>query len=594
MAKLTPFGKILIVAGAVGALWGIKHFAYDQGMVFSKTTYKSQSVGTIDLPTAPANAASTVPALPLPSAGSASVSGSEVRFQVMAWNAQMGLMYANGGITPTQGSLMAKNGVNLKLDRQDDCNVMQQQLIKFASEYGKNPGTREGVQMVSVMGDGSAAFLAGLNKELVKLGPDYKAVVVGSCGFSFGEDKFMGLPSWRANPQSAKGALVSCVIRDGDWNIVVKWAGDNGIPVNPDEKTYDPGAINFLNAPDYVAAANLYVAGKPETRDVVVNGVRTGEKKNVNINGVATWTPADVTVAEQKGGLVTIASTREYASQMPSTIITISKWAKDNRQTVVNLLDAISKGGDQVKCYSAALGYAGDASARVYKEKDGAYWVRYYKGESAPDKQGLNVELGGSKANNLADQLTLFGIAPGSTNTFKIVYNTFGSIVSKLYPDLVPTYPVADDIMDLSYLQELSTKTGTMAVADTQHYNAAAGMTQKVSEKAWSIEFNTGSAQLSPRAEGVLNEIANSAIVSSGLVLKIEGHTDNAGNPAGNQTLSEARANAVKVWLQSKYSNNFPSNRMTVVGKGQSEPVADNSSEAGRSKNRRVVIVMGK
>jgi len=418
--------------------------------------------------------------------------------------------------------------------------------------------------------------------------------VVGSCGFSFGEDKFMGLPSWRANPQSAKGALVSCVIRDGDWNIVVKWAGDNGIPVNPDEKTYDPGAINFLNAPDYVAAANLYVAGKPETRDVVVNGVRTGEKKNVNINGVATWTPADVTVAEQKGGLVTIASTREYASQMPSTIITISKWAKDNRQTVVNLLDAISKGGDQVKCYSAALGYAGDASARVYKEKDGAYWVRYYKGESAPDKQGLNVELGGSKANNLADQLTLFGIAPGSTNTFKIVYNTFGSIVSKLYPDLVPTYPVADDIMDLSYLQELSTKTGTMAVADTQHYNAAAGMTQKVSEKAWSIEFKTGSAQLSPRAEGVLNEIANSAIVSSGLVLKIEGHTDNAGNPAGNQTLSEARANAVKVWLQSKYSNNFPSNRMTVVGKGQSEPVADNSSEAGRSKNRRVVIVMGK
>jgi len=594
MAKLTPFGKILIVGAAVGALWGLKYFAYDKGLVFSKTTYKSQSVGSIDLPTAPPNAASTVPALPLPSAGTASVSGSEVRFQVMAWNSQMGLMYANGGLTPTQGSLMAKNGVNLKLERQDDCNVMQQQLVKFAKEYAKDPSTKEGVHMVAVMGDGSAAFLAGLNKELEKIGPDYKAVVIGSCGFSYGEDKFMGLPSWRANPQSAKGALVSTVIRDGDWNIVVKWAGDNNIPVNPDEKTYDPGAINFVNAPDYIAAANLYVAGKPETRDVVVNGVRTGEKKNANINGVSTWTPGDVTVAEQKGGLVTIASTREYAAQMPNTIITISKWAKDNRQTVVNFLDAVSKGGDQVKCYSAALNYAGDASARVYKEKEGAYWVRYYKGETQPDKQGLNVELGGSKANNLADQLTLFGIAPGSTNTFKIVYTTFGSIVSKLYPDLVPTYPAADSIMDLSYLQELASKTTTMASADTQSYNASAGITQKVSERAWSIEFKTGSAQLSPKAEFVLNEIANGAIVSSGLVLRIEGHTDNAGTPAGNQSLSEARANAVKTWLQAKYPNSFPNNRMSVMGKGQSEPVADNTSEVGRSRNRRVVIIMGK
>lgn len=593
-SRLTLLGRLAIAAILVGLIWAGKYFALDKGMVFKKGSAQSQSVGAIDLPTAPANAQQTIPALAIPTQNPATVSGPQMRGLIWAWNTQMGLLYATGGKTPTQGSLMEKYGVNLKLERQDAVDQMQAALVKFAKEYEKNPNTTEGAQFVVIMGDGAPAFLAGVNPELAKIGPDYQAQVIGSLGFSFGEDKFMGLPDWRANPQKARGALVAAYLRDGDWNIVVKWAGDNNIPVNPDETTFDPNAINFVNPTDYIDASNKYVANYCEDRDVVANGIRTGKKEKVCVNGVATWTPGDVIVAEKRGGLVSIASTKEYSSQMPAVVIAVGKWARDNRKTTTGFLRAALEGADQIKCYSTALQFAGEVSAKVYGEQNADYWVGYYKGQTKVDKQGLNVELGGSKVNNLADNLALFGISQGSSNIFKVVYNTFGGIDVKLYPKLVPNFPNADSIQDLSFLKELATASPNIAAADQVKYNANAGISQKVSERAWKIEFASGKADISYSAAATLDSIASSAIVSSGLLLKIEGHTDNLGSPENNLVLSQARAIAVKTWLQSKYSSSFPDSRITALGKGQAEPVADNSSEYGRAQNRRVVIIMGK
>jgi outer membrane protein OmpA-like peptidoglycan-associated protein len=72
------------------------------------------------------------------------------------------------------------------------------------------------------------------------------------------------------------------------------------------------------------------------------------------------------------------------------------------------------------------------------------------------------------------------------------------------------------------------------------------------------------------------------------LKISIEGHTDNVGTPQSNQILSESRAKSVMNALVSK---GISAGRLKYKGWGQTKPIADNASEDGKAKNRRVEIV---
>jgi outer membrane protein OmpA-like peptidoglycan-associated protein len=481
---------------------------------------------------------------------------------------------------------------------------MAADLIKFANDYKNNPSTASGVNFIAIMGDGAPAWLAGVNNELIKLGDEYTAQIIFSCGKSNGEDQFMAPPAVKQDPQAAKGMVCSAVLRDGDWNIVIKWCSDNGIPVNTDERTYDPEAMNFVAANDFIDAAQKYIAGYSEERDVVKRDpktgktTKTGERKKITVNCSTTWTPGDVMIAEQKGGLVRIVSTAEYSSQMPNVVIGIKKWMQDNRKHVENFIAGVSDGGDQIKTYNEALNKGGELSAKVYNEKDGQYWVKYYRGVQQTDAMGNLVSLGGSRVHNLADNLELFGQGENKSNVYASVYKVFGDVVSSLYPEYVSTYPEISQVLDLSYLLNVKTKyaqLNSLTSADKITYDNNGTISQTVAKRAWSIEFETGSANFTPQALNVLEDLYNQLNIASGLKVEIFGHTDNTGTPSGNDQLSQARANAVKEWLQNRSATNYPNSRFAQVkGKGQNEPIADNSTNYGRAKNRRVEIIMGK
>ena len=450
------------------------------------------------------------------------------------------------------------------------------------------------------MGDGAASFLEGLNSTLSKIGDGYKAKIVATCGFSRGEDKFMGPDAWRQNPVASKGGVVAGYLRDGDWNIAMKWLGDNGLKNNPDEKTYDPDALNWVAANDYIDAAEKYITGYSEERDVVKNGKKTGEKRKIKVDGVVTWTPGDVSVAAKKGGIVSLVSTKEYSAQMPCVVIMIDKWCRQNSGKVENMIASICDGADAVRSSSEALKKAGQVSQEVYQEKnaDADYWVRYYKGTKEKDATGVEVELGGSSVNNLADNLLVFGKVPGSANVFKAVYETFGNIVVQQYPDLIKSYPAYDTIVDTTYLLNVAKQSNVDPAVVAQSggstpppiKKAGGASGPQVSRKNYDIKFATGRATFAGSAESELKKLSESLVIAQNTLVEIHGHTDNVGNADANMKLSESRAFAVKNWLESHYPRQFPSGRISVTAHGQTQPVMPNNSEAGKAANRRVVI----
>jgi len=388
------------------------------------------------------------------------------------------------------------------------------------------------------------------------------------------------------------------VLRDGDWNIAMKWAADNNIPNNPDEKTYDPNAINWVNASDYNVAAADYVAGKCEDRKVVKDGHLTGETKKVCVNAIVTWTPGDVTAATQKGGLVKVVSSKQYRSQMPAVILGPGKFFADNRPETEALLAATFEGGDQIKAFDKALHAASAISAKVYNDQDEAYWYKYFKGTVQKDQQGLTVELGGSAVNNLADNLILFGLQPGCNDNLRSTYTVFANIVSQQYPGIVKQTPIPDvkEVEDKSYITGAQAKlsnsdTGVGAVADTPDFGqAAAG--DVVSHRSYSINFRTNSAELTPQGVEQLNELKDSLAIT-GLFIRVDGYTDNTGDEQRtNLPLSEARATAVRSFLQHAAPGNFPSKRFAVAGHGSANPVATNLTAEGKAANRRVEITL--
>jgi len=103
------------------------------------------------------------------------------------------------------------------------------------------------------------------------------------------------------------------------------------------------------------------------------------------------------------------------------------------------------------------------------------------------------------------------------------------------------------------------------------------------------ILFATGKADLQPESRPVLKEIAATMTKYPDLTILIEGHTDNTGTSAGNLTLSDARAAAVKAALVADFG--VPAERMTTRGLGDTQPAAPNTTATGRAQNRRVEIV---
>ncbi len=601
---------VLVVGAATGAFALLRTPAVLAHLPSSFA--KTITLDRVQMPAIADAVVANVKPAPYPSDSPASVPATLIRGGIWEWNAQNGLLLANGGKLTTKGSLMAKYQVNLSLERQDDTGKMSEGLVSCAKEL--KDGAKQcstGYNFVIVMGGGAAQFVATTNANLAKLGPEYKLKTIAAVGRSNGEDGFWAPASFKLNPHSISqtemtdasgevlpvhGLLITGVIRDDDWNIAQKFAGDNSIPNNPDEKTFDPDAINWINSSDYNVAAADFVATKCEDRTLVKASHSTGQKVHVCANGTVTWTPGDVVAATKRGGVVPVATSKQYL--MPAVIVGPAKFFSDNREEIDGMLAGGFEGGDQVRAYDAALKKACEIAAQVYNDEGdtgfshGAYWYKYAKGVTQPDAKGVMVPLGGSAVYGLQDNLALFGIQDGKNDDFRSLYNVFSAIDLKEYPSLFKSSPIppVSDVEIKSYIHDAQDRLAdsTIAAAAPVSYSQSGSV---IGDRSYSITFATGSAVPLPDGVAILNQLKDSLAVTR-VAIEVNGHTDDTGSPEGNQDLSRRRAQAVEDYLNSAAPSSFPRNRFEVHGYGSQKPVASNATPEGKAQNRRVEIVL--
>lgn len=104
------------------------------------------------------------------------------------------------------------------------------------------------------------------------------------------------------------------------------------------------------------------------------------------------------------------------------------------------------------------------------------------------------------------------------------------------------------------------------------------------------IEFETGSATLTPQGRAILDQMATVLAKMSNKTVEIIGHTDNSGSRSSNIALSQARADAVKGYLATK---GVAPQAMTTMGVGPDQPIASNDTDDGRARNRRIEFRIG-
>jgi outer membrane protein OmpA-like peptidoglycan-associated protein len=587
--ELGPGAIILIILVMAGLLYvGVRQLGILEKI--SPTTASGENKGVVlDKPERPGDVSlgSLPPSAVKPPARTSD--NPNVTIGIWTWQTVSGIIDAVGGPGKsgehTDSCLCQAGLTNTQLVVQNDTS---EQIKALAAGQ---------MQLVTTTGDQAAVDLAGANKLL----RGNKAKVIWSGGYSFGEDCLIGPESWKKDPQLARGAVVVTAVPYCDWNVTVDWAADNQIPVNADEKIYDPDAINFVNATDHIEAAQKFV----QNAKVELRNRATGKIEQRQLDAAATWTPGDVMVIKDrpsvtyKGNtekLQKIVSTREYSYMMPHILFGNEDWLNKHREYVSTLLRCLARSNDRIKTDESYFRNRVSALNALVFNLEGmgpTFWNKYFTGSNES-----GVPLGGSRVNNIAEVRHLFGLDGSqglASSIFGITYSDHAKRLRRLLPERLENYAPVDQVVDVSFIKEITDEASATGV-----YTAKLEGPQnpgKVVEANYQITFDTGSSKIKASEAAKLQDIRSLLIRATDTKIIVEGHTDNVGDLGSNLALSKARAESVWQWLKDSDPTgiNIRQARLdSIEGYGPYRPLPGNNNltEAERAANRRVVIIL--
>jgi len=210
-----------------------------------------------------------------------------------------------------------------------------------------------------------------------------------------------------------------------------------------------------------------------------------------------------------------------------------------------------------------------------------------YKGRAALLAASAALALSGCADMNMGNmsqtqQGTLIGAGVGALAGAAIGGNTRGAVVGGLL-GAGGGYVWSKHMQDKKLAMERATMGSGVQVSQTSDNQLKLNIPSDIS-------FDSGRADIKPNLRPILDQFANGLSGQPNTEIRIVGHTDSQGSDAVNNPLSLQRAQAAKNYLSAR---GVDASRISVAGRGEHEPVADNSSEAGRARNRRVEIFLG-
>lgn len=203
------------------------------------------------------------------------------------------------------------------------------------------------------------------------------------------------------------------------------------------------------------------------------------------------------------------------------------------------------------------------------------------------DNETVSGMLSGLKLTPYADNAQFYGLT-GSKAHYDTLFDTAFVIWRK--KGLVQKSVNAKDWADTRFLQAVASAYPGQKVEEAPVVaKAPSSKDVPILHQQIQIQFTPGSDQIMQGSYLLLDKLGETMTSFGNTVLRIEGNTDSTGSASGNVTLSEKRAQSVKNYIVQNFPN-IPPSRFQTIGRGASNPIAENTSEAGRQQNRRTDI----
>ena len=296
--------------------------------------------------------------------------------------------------------------------------------------------------------------------------------------------------------------------------------------------------------------------------------------KTQSVDAAVVWSPDDEACIKAVNGARVLESTRSASNIIADIFFAKRDWVEANRDKVAKLYEGWMRG-------AAEINSSPDAKRKAIQILSDGLNIPSDEAEIAINNVplvthgdnmnffGFNSDYKGITADRLytrmADAYKSLGVIDGAIPTWRAVS----------FPRIV----------------ESTNLTGTENAAEGQKSFAPVSKEtgkdlEAIATKQVSINFRSGEFQLDENAKYIIDrEFVEIAKAFANARIRIEGNTDNVGSRESNVRLSERRAQAVADYL--KQEHNMPANRFIVVGNGPDKPVAENSTDAGKAKNRR-------